>query len=49
MFRMAVGHSDDIDVQRALDEVIEECEAVLAGAVPSAGLLFASWTPITGS
>ena len=43
MFRMAVGHSDDIDVKRALDAVIEECEAVLAGAVPSAGLLFASW------
>ncbi len=43
MFRMAVGHSDDIDVERALDAVIEECEAVLAGAVPSAGLLLASW------
>ena len=43
MFRMAVGHSDDIDVERALDAVIEECEAELAGAVPSAGLLLASW------
>ena len=43
MFRMAVGHSDDIDVERALDAVIEECEAVLAGAIPSAGLLLASW------
>jgi hypothetical protein len=43
MFRMAVGHSDDIDVERALDAVIEECETVLAGAVPRAGLLMASW------
>ena len=43
MFRMAVGHSDDIDVERALDAVIEECEAVLGGAIPSAGLLLASW------
>ncbi len=43
MFRMAVGHSDDIDVERALDAVIEECEAVLAGATPTAGLLLASW------
>ena len=30
MFRMAVGHSDDIDVERALDAVFAECDAVLA-------------------
>jgi hypothetical protein len=39
MFRMAVGHSDDIDLESALDEVFDECDAGLAGAVPKAGLL----------
>jgi len=43
MFRMAVGHSDDIDVERALDAVIHECDAGLRGATPKAGLLLASW------
>ncbi len=43
MFRMAVGHSDDIDVERALDAVLEECDAALKGATPRAGLLLASW------
>ena len=43
MFRMAVGHSDDIDVERALDVVIHECDAGLQGATPTAGLLLASW------
>ena len=43
MFRMAVGHSDDIDVERALDAVIDECDAGLQGATPTAGLLLASW------
>ena len=44
MFRMAVGHSDDIDVDLALEEVLVACEAGLRGATPRAGLLFASWT-----
>ena len=43
MFRMAVGHSDDIDVERALDAVLDECDAGLHGATPKAGLLLASW------
>lgn len=40
---MAVGHSDDIDLQAALQAVFAECEAALAGATPKAGVLFASW------
>jgi hypothetical protein len=43
MFRMAVGHSDDIDLQAAIDTVLAECEAALAGAAPRAGFLLASW------
>ena len=43
MFRMAVGHSDDIDVERALDAVLHECDVGLHGATPKGGLLLASW------
>lgn len=43
MFRMAVGHSDDIDLQAALATVFEECDAALAGATPRAGILFGAW------
>jgi hypothetical protein len=43
MFRMAVGHSDDIDLDAALAAVFEQCEAALAGAEPKAGLLMAAW------
>ena len=40
---MAVGHSDDIDFDAALDAVLEQCEAALAGATPKAALLLAAW------
>ena len=43
MFRMAVGHSDDIDIQTALATVFEECDAALTGATPRAGILFGAW------
>jgi hypothetical protein len=43
MFRMAVGHSDDIDLEAALATVFDECDAALAGATPNAGLLLAAW------
>jgi hypothetical protein len=43
MFRMAVGHSDDIDLEAALATVFSECDAALAGAAPKAGFLLASW------
>jgi hypothetical protein len=43
MFRMAVGHSDDIDLEAALSTVFGQCDAGLAGAEPRAGLLMAAW------
>jgi hypothetical protein len=43
MFRMAVGHSDDIDLDTALETIFAECDAALAGAALKAGLLFAAW------
>jgi hypothetical protein len=43
MLRMAVGHSDDIDLEAALAEVFASCEAGLAGATPKAGLVLTPW------
>jgi hypothetical protein len=43
MFRMAVGHSDDVDVEVALVTVFQACDAALAGATPKAGFLLANW------
>jgi len=43
MFRMAVGHSDDIDLDEAIEAVLAECDAALDGAQPRAGLLYGSW------
>ncbi len=43
MFRMAVGHSDDVDLDSALETVFAECDAGLAGVSPSAGLLICTW------
>ncbi len=43
MFRMAVGHSDDVDLASALDTVFAECDSGLAGARPRAGLLVGAW------
>lgn len=40
---MAVGHSDDIDLDAALHDVFEQCDTALAGAVPRAGLVLAAW------
>ncbi len=40
---MAVGHSDDIDVASALQAVLAQCQAGLAGAIPTAGLLMSAW------
>jgi len=43
MLRMAVGHSDDIDLEAALGDVFRQCDQALRGATPQAGLLLASW------
>jgi hypothetical protein len=43
MFRMAVGHSDEIDVEDALEAVFRECDAALDGRAPKAGLLLVAY------
>src|SRR5829696_5214006 len=43
MFRMAVGHSDDIDLEAALASIFEQCDRGLADATPKAGLVLAAW------
>jgi len=43
MLRMAVGHSDDVDLASALDAVFAQCDTGLAGAAPTAGLLMSAW------
>jgi hypothetical protein len=43
MFRMAVGHSDDVDLASALDAAFAACDAGLAGAAPNAGILMSAW------
>src|SRR4051794_26244423 len=48
MLRMAVGQSDDVDVQTAVQEAIAQCRAQLSGVQPSAGIFFCaidSWQP----
>ena len=42
MFKVVVTHSDDPDSQSAVDEILEQCLADLAGIVPQAGILFAA-------
>ena len=41
MLTAASGHSDDIDSLSAFAEIREQCEAVLKGTQPRAGILFA--------
>jgi hypothetical protein len=43
MLRMAVGHSDDVDLASALEAVFAQCDAGLTGAPPTAGLLISAW------
>lgn len=40
MLKVAIGHSNDPDSESAIDEVIEQCQAALAGATPKVGLLY---------
>jgi hypothetical protein len=42
MFRMAVGHSADIDLDIALGEIFAQCDEALDGATPAAALVFAA-------
>jgi hypothetical protein len=43
MFRMAVGHSDDIDADLAARTIVDQCRDRLEGIEPKAGLLFSAW------
>jgi hypothetical protein len=42
MFRMAVGHSVELDLEAALEEIFAQCDGDLAGARPAAALVFAA-------
>ncbi len=41
MFFSVIGHSDDIDADRALVELVDQCTAELDDRVPQAGIMFA--------
>ena len=43
MFKMAVGHSDDVDPADAIGIAIGQCRASLDGLTPQAGILFAAF------
>lgn len=43
MLRMAVGHSDDVDLRSALQSAFAQCDAGLRGASAKAGLLISAW------
>ncbi|MGD1904364.1 MAG: FIST signal transduction protein [Leptolyngbyaceae cyanobacterium] len=42
MFKVAVGHSTDLDSADAIAEVLIQCETALAGTTPAAGMLLAA-------
>ena len=43
MFKMAVGHSDDVDARDAIGIAIEQCRSALDGLAPQAGILFSAF------
>ncbi len=42
MLKVAIGHSNDPDSRSAIDDVIAQCQATLAGVTPKAGILYAA-------
>jgi hypothetical protein len=42
MFFAVVAHSEDIDTEGALDEIVEQCRRKLGDRRPQAGMLFAA-------
>ena len=42
MLRMAVGHSAEVDAERAVEEILASCERDLGESRPRAGLLFST-------
>jgi hypothetical protein len=43
LFKMAVGHSDDVDPDDAIEAVIEQCRSGLGGLSPQAAILVAAY------
>lgn len=43
MFRMAVGHSDDIDPDDAAQAILDQCRGTLGDVTPKAALLFSAY------
>jgi hypothetical protein len=42
MLKVAVGHSEQVDVEDILEEIFEQCEETLEGEAPQAGIVFAA-------
>ncbi len=42
MFFSVVGHSEDIDTEGAMEEIVGQCRQKLGDRVPGAGLVFAA-------
>lgn len=42
MLKVAVGHSEMVDIDDLMDEIFEQCEEVLDGETPKAGILLAA-------
>jgi hypothetical protein len=42
MLKTAIGVSDDIDIEKAISDVLRDCASQLDGALPNVGLLFTS-------
>ncbi len=47
MFKMVVGHSDDLDAGAAVAEALEQCTRALDGEKPQAGLLFSGFDTVS--
>ena len=43
MFKMVVGHSDELETDDAVAEALEQCASALEGERPQAGLLFSAF------
>ena len=42
MFKVIIGHSDDVDAKDAITEIIEECNSKIEDVKPNAGMLFSA-------
>ena len=42
MLKVAVGHSNDPELEAAIADMIEQCSETLSESIPKTGLLFAA-------